>query len=48
MQMDADTLQKEYDKVLKKPGTSTVRASTNNADFYEMIKGHVQKLKNNK
>lgn len=46
MQEDAETLQKEFDKVNKKQGTTTVRAGTNDADFEAMIQNQIQKFKN--
>lgn len=45
LQQDAEAMQKEFDKVSGKKGGQVVRAKTNDADFDEMIKAHVNKLK---
>lgn len=46
LKSDADVMQKELDKMGKPKGTSVVKASTNTADFEEMIKQHLNKIKN--
>ena len=40
-----EAAEKEFDKVSGKKGGQVVRAKTNDADFDEMIKAHVNKLK---
>lgn len=42
---DADSIQKEIDKMGKAKGTSVVKASTSDVDFDNLIQQHMSKIK---
>lgn len=46
MKEDSDLMQKEFDKIGKKKGSSVIRASTSDADFEQLIKSQLNQIKN--